>query len=193
MNTESFFRWCVDTLFPPSEGALLVRNTTIHTLTPRPQSIDGVTHLLSFKDARVRACIHEAKFSGNTRAQRLLAYVLETHLKDRKVCIVPIPLSKKRLRERGYNQVARIAHYTHFPVHEKALSRTKHTTPQTDLPREARIENVRNIFASTGKYIYGKHVVLLDDVVTTGSTLREAQKALAHANPASITCIAMAH
>jgi len=193
MNAESFFRWCVDTLFPPSEEALLVRKTTIHTLTPRPQSIDGVTHLLSFKNAQVRACIHEAKFSGNTRAQKLLAYVLETYLKDRETCIVPIPLSKRRLRERGYNQVARIAHYTHFPVYEHALFRTKHTTPQTDLSREERIENVHNVFESTGQDIHGKHVVLLDDVVTTGSTLREAYMALQKGNPSSISIIALAH
>jgi ComF family protein len=100
--------------------------------------------------------------------------------------LVPVPLHDVRLRERGFNQAAALARYAgrllEIPLMAHALCRTRDTPSQTALGVEARALNVRDAFA-----IYGRraarlagvdHVALIDDVMTTGSTLREARAAL---------------
>ena len=97
-------------------------------------------------------------------------------------CIVPIPLGKKRLRERGYNQVGMIAfslavkaQWEYLPG---ALERVRETNSQVGLTARERKENVRDAFRfRTGK-IEGKTVLLLDDIATTGATIHEGTKAL---------------
>lgn len=195
-----------DFIFPPSAEALFIRDADTHALTMEMRMThvsDGVSALLPFSHTLVRACIHEAKFYGNIRAQKILGAVLAVYLKHetRECILIPVPLSRTRLRERGYNQVEAIVRAAlemntapHLTLRTDILMRTKHTKPQTDLPREARLQNVQNAFAPrTPDVITGKRVILIDDVVTTGATLNAAKAALLPHSPASITCIALAH
>ena len=165
----------VDILFPPTPATLLVRKTTLQDLRDRVEvhTDAGVTSLLPFKDPLVRTIIHEAKFSHNIRAQRLLGAILREHTEN--MPIVPIPLSKKRYRERGYNQVAEIATYSGRTVLKQVLIRKRHTVPQADLSRQKRLKNLEGAFVCN-KIPHGPFI-LLDDVSTTGSTLREARAA----------------
>ncbi|HEY9195979.1 MAG TPA: phosphoribosyltransferase family protein, partial [Mucilaginibacter sp.] len=90
--------------------------------------------------------------------------------------IVPVPLHKKRLHERGYNQSAcfadGLAEKLNAVVETDNLVRTKATKTQTHKSRFARFENMQEVFAvALPEKLEGKHVLLVDDIVTTGSTL----------------------
>lgn len=191
----------LDALFPPNEEALTVRALEEDTVSLlfAPRLVSGVSALARFSDKRIRALIHEAKFHQNERAFALLAHLVERYLDEHPRtfdCIVPIPLSPKRLRERGYNQVTEVlrAKPLPVPVLPGALTRSRHTSPQTALGRKERLTNVVGAFTvRESQLIAGKRVLLIDDVTTTGATLAEARRALRMAHPASVTCIALAH
>lgn len=109
--------------------------------------------------------------------------------------VVPIPLGKQRIRERGYNQVAMIAkplamglelHYMPY-----ALERKKETRTQVGLSREERKRNMHDVFqAGTG--VQGRSVLVLDDVSTTGSTLSSAAHALYGAGARDVYALTVA-
>ena len=97
--------------------------------------------------------------------------------------LLPVPLSRKRLRQRGYNQsemLARgISEVTHLPVVTNALRREYFRQSQTALGRRERQENVEGVFVQKrAARLVGQHVLLVDDVCTTGATLLACIKAL---------------
>lgn len=110
--------------------------------------------------------------------------------------IVPVPLHPSRQRQRGYNQAALLAAEVgaqlQIPVREEQLIRTRATAPQVDLSAEARRDNVRGAFRSTGSELSGKHVMLIDDVCTTGSTLESACATLREAGVRSVWAYTLA-
>ena len=90
--------------------------------------------------------------------------------------LLPVPLSRKRLRQRGYNQSEHLAigisDITHLPIITKALRRKHFVKSQTQLSRHERQENVADIFElCDDSPLKGKHVLLVDDICTTGATL----------------------
>ncbi len=95
--------------------------------------------------------------------------------------VLPLPLHPSRLQARGFNQsleIARpVARALGVAIDPTLLSRTRATPPQADLPLKERAGNVRGAFACGGN-LAGKRVLLVDDVMTTGSTLREAARIL---------------
>jgi ComF family protein len=110
--------------------------------------------------------------------------------------IVPVPLHPTRQRQRGYNQATLLAtevgaHLQH-PVIQDILVRTKATAPQVDLGADERLANVRDAFRCTGNGLFGKHVMLIDDVCTTGSTLESACAALREAGTLSVWAYTLA-
>ena len=96
--------------------------------------------------------------------------------------VVPLPLHPARLRARGFNQSLEIARplgrALGIPVAPDGLIRTRATPPQAELPLKERARNVRGAFEYRGE-LAGQRVLLVDDVMTTGSTLREAARILA--------------
>lgn len=97
--------------------------------------------------------------------------------------IIPVPLSSRRMRQRGYNQSERLAHGIHevtgIPVMTKAISRRYFKKSQTTLMRHQRQENVTDVFTlRETESLEGKHVLLIDDVCTTGATLISCANAL---------------
>ena len=96
--------------------------------------------------------------------------------------IVPVPLHPGRLVERGFNQsreIARVvARSLDRPLVEPALRRVRETAHQVGLSREERLGNLRGAFMANATIVAGKRVILVDDVVTTGSTAAEAATAL---------------
>jgi len=96
--------------------------------------------------------------------------------------IMPVPLHKKRLRWRGFNQSELLAKgikkYFNLDLRLDELIRTKHKKPQTKLSGRKRKENVKGCFFWKGDWLDGKNIILVDDVITTGSTLNECAKVL---------------
>ncbi|MDD5290553.1 MAG: ComF family protein [Patescibacteria group bacterium] len=109
---------------------------------------------------------------------------------DFKNCLlIPVPLHKKRERWRGFNQVLAIAKTiaTHFNLElSTGLIRLKHRPPQAKLSEAKRKRNLRNCFAWTGASLANRRVILVDDVVTTGSTLNECAKILKQAGASEV-------
>ena len=110
--------------------------------------------------------------------------------------IVPVPLAKKRERERGYNQSLELAkgvsEVTGLPIADKVVVRTKFVGSQTQRGRWERNENVENVFELVdGDSINGKHLLLIDDVVTTGATIIACAQELQKASNVRISVLAL--
>ncbi|MCF8168419.1 MAG: ComF family protein [Rhodoferax sp.] len=110
--------------------------------------------------------------------------------------LIALPLSKERLRERGYNQAQLLAQALDTPkLLGNVLLRIQHTPPQRSLPRKDRLHNVTHAFAVDplrATLLRGKRVVLLDDVMTTGASLHAAARTLRAAGATHITGLVLA-
>lgn len=197
-----FFSYLCDSIFPPSKDACVVRslNAVIVKKMYSCAYVHSVYVLSTYSDPRIRALIHEAKFKENRDAFLLLGTLLSQYMKNLEHIdyIFPVPLSERRMRARGYNQVAEVLHRTVYPPHTvirtDILVRTRDTQPQTELQRAERLTNVRDAFSIANESeITGKHILVVDDVMTTGATLHAAKAVLLPHSPASITCVALAH
>ena len=115
---------------------------------------------------------------------RLMANEMQlAHYFDDIDVLLPVPLSRKRLRQRGYNQSEQLAigisDIIHLPIETKALRRKHFIKSQTQLSRHERQENVEDMFElRDGSLLEGKHVLLIDDICTTGATLIACADAL---------------
>ncbi len=111
--------------------------------------------------------------------------------------VIPVPLHVKRLRERGFNQsgiLAReIARTCSIPLDCASLERKVDTKPQTALKKTERAKNIRGAFAVTNPdNVEGKKILLIDDVFTTGSTLRECARVLIRNGAKEVAALTLA-
>lgn len=140
------------------------------------------------KSGHVQALIHGLKYHGAKENGIFLGREIGRSIKDAPAFqdidfIIPIPLHPKKLKIRGYNQSMVIAQgigeETGVPIAADCLVRKVFTATQTKKSREERWQNVKDIFDVVNvSKIEGKHVLLVDDVLTTGATLMSAGKAL---------------
>ncbi|WP_370526901.1 ComF family protein [Methylobacter sp. BlB1] len=127
----------------------------------------------------MRHLITSLKFHAHYKNARLLGQLLAEHIKEsaeRPDCIMPVPLHKARYRQRGFNQsieIARtVARELQLPVDLSSCQRHRNTPHQTSLLAKQRRKNLKNAF-SLMKPIQVKHIAIIDDVMTTGSTVDE--------------------
>lgn len=111
--------------------------------------------------------------------------------------IVPVPISRKRFKERGYNQsqliAKEISKYTKIEIAEKCLYKTKNIIEQSKLNKEERIKNVQGVYELKNMQILeDKKILLIDDIYTTGSTVNECCKTLSEAKPSKIGVLVLA-
>ncbi len=142
--------------------------------------------------------IQALKFRGQLPAGRLLGTLLARELAHRRATadvIVPLPLHRRRLRERGFNQASEIARCLPqrlgIPVRHDILRRPGGTVRQSRLARRARVTNIRGAFAARDT-ARGLCIALVDDVVTTGSTIEEAARTLLRQGAATVEVWAVA-
>lgn len=205
-----------DLLFPPETwrvrldhlDARIVAETAtgvwvhraVHCIAPLP-----------FDHALVRTVVHAAKYRAHERSASILGDVLSPfvaeELAERRMAgmfetahVVPVPLHATRLNERGFNQSERIARALVTSIGDSTLvltphllTRTRHTETQTKQARHERITNMRDAFAVTERnLVHNANIILVDDVITTGATLRAATRALEAAGARSVLCVAAA-
>lgn len=111
-------------------------------------------------------------------------------------CIIPVPLHLSRKRERGYNQskilAEEISKTVSVPVTKKVLIRKKKTKDQTHLSPEERERNVRGAFVvRANSVLQGKKVILVDDVMTTGATLKECARVIKEAGAREVVGVTL--
>jgi len=151
--------------------------------------LEQCTSLFRFeKGSSYQSLLHHLKYKGNRKAGFYLGQLLGYELKHStfSACdlIVPVPLHKKRLKQRGYNQSEIIAQgaseIMDIPLETHLLTRNIHQDSQTSMGRYERFENVCESFqiASKAPDINRKKVLLVDDVLTTGATLEACCYAL---------------
>jgi ComF family protein len=135
------------------------------------------------------ALIHAYKYGGRLALARPLGAALAQRVARDVDVIVPMPLARGRLAERGFNQameVARIvASETRIPILRDACRKVADTPPQAMLPWKERAKNVRRVFVCDAN-LAGVRVAVLDDVLTTGATLNEIARVLLRAGAASV-------
>jgi len=148
----------------------------------------------------LRDLIHRFKYSGHYYLRHILADFLMDGFKDERTTlvdgIVPVPLHPTRHRERGYNQSEALAEIVSrrsgIPV-QKYLRRRIPTQTQTQFNRQQRMENLRNAFTlRENSAVHGKNLLLLDDILTTGSTLAECAQVLRAAGACSVWAMTVA-
>lgn len=150
----------------------------------------------------LRDLIHRFKYGGEFNLRRLLAEFLLEALKDERLkkppidAFVPVPLHSIRFRERGFNQAEALAESlakkSDLPL-LRALQRKLNTATQTRFDRKVRIQNLRNAFRLRDRIsVEGQHVVLVDDVLTTGATLHECAQVLYAGGASSVRALTVA-
>ena len=168
--------------------------------------VENVSALLYFhKKGMVQEMIHNLKYKGHQEIGSLLGEWYATILKDCPIAnevdvVIPVPLHKKRLKERGYNQVTNfgllLSENFKIPLNDSILKRKVYSQTQSKKNLLGRTEGIETVFDVVfTEEDTNKHYLLIDDVLTTGATLEACSKALLKIPGAkiSIVCMAMAH
>ena len=156
----------------------------------------------AYYEAELRKAIIRFKFYGALHQRRPLSHVLiqafHRHFEGTAFdVIVPVPIHRSRLISRGFNQVValteQLSRETGITLDRTSLRKIKETAPQVGLTRAQRIENLRGSMAVVRpEALKGKTVLLVDDVATSGATIRETSKILKRAGASHIHCLVLA-
>lgn len=144
------------------------------------------THTLFHYQEPIANIITAFKFHKKLAAGRVLSQLMLETLAPRYLqlpdVVIPVPLHKTRLRERGYNQALELAKpltkKLAIPLDYLSCVRSKATVPQTQIPADQRLHNVKDAFTVLDPAIKDKHIAIVDDVVTTGHTVRALSETL---------------
>ena len=151
-------------------------------------------------EKEARKLVHQLKYDANASVVPLLAEALsnalihQPHMRTQIDCVIPVPLHPIREQERGYNQAALLARevcfQTELELVENVLVRQKQTTSQTKRNRENRLRAMQGVFrVRDAKAIQNKHVLLVDDVMTTGATAMACAEALLYEGAQSVSLL----
>ena len=195
---------CIERFAQPTQRcptcALTLTPNVEHFCATSPSPLDACVAAVSYAFPW-SSCIARFKFETDPGLARALADLMrhapwvEPAL-DAANLVVPMPLSRLRLRERGFNQALELArHLAPHKTHAHVLLRSGDSAHQVGASREERLDHVRDAFWVAPEHLHdvrGQHVVLLDDVMTTGASLYEAARALRAAGAAHITGMVLA-
>lgn len=206
-----FIQSVIDIILPRKERVMRLDSYTVDDILVEPISHEAcdveITTLMHYRTRAVEDLVKALKYDRAGYAAGLLADVLAEYLREeiaqlqafstKKVLLIPVPLHASRRRERGFNQIEKVLaalpeefkNGTLASIDAKSLVRTRATPQQTRLSREERLRNVGGAFA-LAKPLENVHVILIDDVTTTGATLSEAARPLGNIDR---TLIALAH
>ncbi len=150
----------------------------------------------------LKTAIHLLKYEGKRSLANPLGNLLINHMEkngglEKIDFIVPVPLHKKRLREREFNQSLLLARlvgkHFHKPILESNLMRMRMTIPQVELDQKERLKNMQGAFrVKSPEAFKGKNILLIDDVRTTGATVKECYKMLKQAGAKEIHILTLA-
>jgi len=165
-------------------------------------SLDGLYSACSYRDKVARKLIIQLKSGFIKNLADILSDLIISHFnllnkEFPNALLIPIPLSKKTLRKRGFNQSELIAinlsKKMNLPLIANVLFKEKETVPQSNLLAKERMENVKGVFLIKNKEIIeNKEILLIDDFYTTGTTMKECAKILLKAGAKQVTGVVIA-
>ncbi len=212
------FEFMLDTIAPPDPE---VRK--IELLAPeifleeamkgeKLEESPGVLHFLPYRSAVVKTTIIEIKTHENRKIARLLAVLLYdfllSELPDLEMfqnfthpLVLPIPITRKKKRKRGWNQCELLAdamkkldHAHIFEIRGDILQKIRENEDQVGKGRSDRFKNLENCFRVRDELlVLGRNIIVFDDIVTTGATLAEAKRTLLSAGAKKVIAVALAH
>ena len=156
------------------------------------------THAALIYDFPVGSLIQALKYGHRLEVSSVLTDIwLDQAAPDQQPDLVlPMPLHPARLKERGFNQALELARILapqcHLPLDRHACQRIRDTPPQASLPLKARRKNLRGAFAARKEQVGGKRIAIVDDVMTSGSSLNELAATLKKAGAIEVECWVMA-
>lgn len=164
--------------------------------------IERATSMFLYEGEKTRRILHSIKYFDRPEIASMLARVFVQEKRDKDFflgidLIVPVPLSKRKARKRGYNQCDYIAdglsQATGIPVDKNIAARIIDNPTQTHLSAQERRDNVKDIFKITDiSQLENKHVLIVDDVITTGSTILSLAEEVAKAQNVKISIFSLA-
>ncbi len=180
----------------------IMENRSFQNFMGRIPIIRATSFVYFSKQGMVQHLLHRFKYKGRKEIGNYLGRLLAEELKksnwlDTIDYIIPVPLHRTKMYKRGFNQAQSfaegIAAVSGIPVLTQAITRNRPTETQTRKTRAARIENVRNIFSlKQPDKVGNKHILLVDDILTTGATLESCALALQQATRVRISIATLA-
>ena len=164
-----------------------------------PFSWHGIS-FYSIYQGLLKAIILRYKYGGDLGLGRALGSLLQEaaslHPHENLDLIVPVPLHAGRLRRRGFNQSLELSRILgkgiNLPVKPDLLIKTKHTPPQSSMKRKLRLKSLQNAFEVRHSQLNDKMILLVDDIMTTGSTLEQCTRTLLRAGASEVRVVFLA-
>jgi ComF family protein len=204
----------INLIFPERKQEKIVSHLSENDIALLPKAVLSSPEtyaLFSYKDARVQALIWELKYHRNAIALEIVGRLLAEHIieelsdtalfaRTTDTLVVAVPLTQQHLRERKFSQTdllcREIIKYipqeiSYIPL---ALKKIRETEKQSKTrSRAERLKNIHGSFLGDEKIVYGKNIILIDDVTTTGATIAEATRALKLAGAKKVMTFTVAH
>ena len=180
------------------ENEILCSNCLLKINRPDTPYLNGIHIASNYQDAVLKKALWMLKYQGVKQLAKPLAELIRERiwkkLETENWLVVPVPLSKNKLRHRGYNQAELIARELSGNVRADVLFKKFHTKSQVEVKnKEERLVNIIGSFEiKNPEKIKGKKIILIDDVLTTGATMREAQKVLKSAGAKKVVGVVVA-
>lgn len=215
-NIQNIMDFVLDSILPPRKDFDIVKRLNPEKIykLPKPEKVvgeDWIHPLFQYKDKRVKAIVWELKYRENTLPIDTIGKILYEEIistisdififdNDASFVLIPVPITKYRRIERGYNQSEIIAKsIIQYDLNHILLYAPQWLEKTIDTPRQSRSETkydrVMNLLDSfkANHMVKGKYVILVDDVVTTASTLKEARKELLLNGSKQVLAFTIAH
>jgi len=216
-SAKKIWNYFLDALFPKKESIASLEQEqwqSFRKILPRAGnelSAHNIFPLFDYRNPKVRAIVWDIKYKRNTRLAEALSKLMHEEMLESLADIelfegsgpfllIPIPMSAERRRERGFNQTELLASLIEkqsgaaFSYNPRLLEKIRHTSPQAELSRAERLDNLTGAYrVSDPESIRGKNIIVIDDVATTGSILREATRILKISGAREIIAFTIAH
>jgi len=213
---RKFRDFLLEVVFPGQAAKALSDFIAAHPELENAPARDGTYSLLPYRHPAVRSAVWLFKYRGSREIGRIFGTAIAAHISaklpdhplfarvdtqspQKPLLVIPIPSSKKRLRERGFDHGAMLAGFSaekdaagRFEIGHGVLYKIKDTKRQAHVKdRKIRLQNQKDSMAADPKKASGRLIILIDDVSTTGATFAEAKRALQDAGARAILCFSL--
>jgi len=200
------YKYILDFIFPPTKTELELRELSVSDVFERlptapPTEYPFIYSIFSYQNPLVKELVWQIKYKRNKHAISIAGYSLYTRLStiEGDITLVPVPISKSRRRERGYNQSELIVNEivkmdnNRFKADFNLVKRNVDIEKQTFKNKNDRFKNTKDIFKVTRLPRLTEKIVIIDDVSTTGSTINEIRNVLLEAGYTDVVGYTLAH